>query len=131
MIRMFRKLCLWLGSWRVTRNAAKAVQELDYRIYKLQREKRQSDREIEKAREKFQKSSDSLTKAVAQATGLNKRMEIMLETTKEELENLREIVVPGLVAANHTLTAARDAQSATYAMKVAAMKGVHLEGDIE
>jgi hypothetical protein len=119
---MFRRTRLWFASWRITRGASRAVAELDYRIYRLQREKKRSDRELEKVKEDFSKSSDRLTRAVSQASGLNKRLEIMLDTTKEELENLREIVVPGLVAANKTLTDARDAQSAMYAMKVAAMR---------
>lgn len=105
------------------------LSSLDRTATRLSREIHQVNRQmVEKERvvSLLQSQIDSEVKQVRElskrSTALNKQLESALEAARDEIKNLREIVVPGLVAANLTFQQAWDAQSARSAMQTAAVE---------
>lgn len=112
---------------RALKNLAESVTELDFRIFTILEEKDKAERELDKHRtavdkveRDLQEQCRKLRRANDAAKGVITRMDNMLQAAKEELDTVRNIVIPGLVSANKTLTDARDAQSAVFAMQAAA-----------
>ena len=107
---------------------------LDIRISRLQKEKRKSDNELQNyknklsgIREEFNKTMVKANQVIDRAAGLQKKLNLNLEAAQVEIKLMKEVTMPGLIAANDTFLSAWDAQSSMNEMRKVASTGPQTE----
>lgn len=120
-----RFLIDWFMSWRKTKVIVNAVDRKINTVLKL---KAKNDQEVAKAQKKIESLETELLEEIRKwkqlldnQDTLNRKLSETVDALRDELSTCRDIVIPGLVAANKTFETSWDAQTAQNAlMKVSA-----------
>lgn len=121
------KLIEWIKSWRRTKKLVSAV---DAKITRVLASASKADQTLNKHLERIDTLHNELNEeilkaraSIREAEQINTKSMEALDALRDELETCRDIVIPGLTAANETFRVAWDAQTAQNAlMQVAAQQ---------
>lgn len=117
-MRILVRLWVWVRSWFSYSRMDDKISTLHLRINQLVREKQ----DIERRLASYLREADKWREEIQRAKQLNETMNLSLNTALIEIENMREITIPGLVAANRTLISRWESEVQVHAMRTAAMK---------
>ena len=122
MIR-FVKLCGWLKSWFGFRKVAIQMTAIESKVDRLLIEKADSEKKLHA----YMADMEKAKREVERAFQLNQKMNLALETALQEIENVKEITIPGLVAANRVLIARWESEIQVHAIRSA---GIASAGEV-
>lgn len=114
MMRIVR-FCGWLKTWFGLRRVSVQMSAIEAKVHRLNVEKAANEKQLHRHLSELDKAK----KEIERGFQLNQKMSLALETALQEIENHKEITIPGLVAANRTLIARWEAELQTHAMRSA------------
>ena len=92
---------------------------VELRLVELDNQRRVSDEELSDCQQKFEDAKEQLTRLIddsdrdlKKAKKLHQKYENELEASRNELKIMKDVTIPGLVAANKLLLAQWDAETA-------------------
>ena len=115
----------WFRSWRKPQKMLNAMDEKIHRVLQL---KARHDQEVAKTQKRLAALEEDMLKEMRKlrqmmddGDAINRKLSETVDSLRDELNTCREIVIPGLVAANRTFQTSWDSQTAHNAlMQVAA-----------
>ena len=105
----------WVRSWFTFSRVSSKLSGLELKVTKLRRQKDVSDRKLQFHLMESKKWQQEIEKAAE----LNKRMNLALDVALQEIENIKEITIPGLVASHRVLISRWEAEIQVHAIRSA------------
>lgn len=118
----------WVTCWFGVAQVNRSVAAMQRKIDRLKSLKEASDRELVKREKEFSRlhkwmeaETERNRLAIAQATEVNRKMEIALDNAQDAIKTLEDITIPGLVAANNLFIQRWEAETSVFVARQVAV----------